>query len=209
MTPNRRKATGYKGQNPRKKKSQYATKQYVQKQLTQQIDTKSHVYQWSGTISNSGTALNLLGPTAGTRISWEGHRFEILSITGFIQFTYADPSNELRYTVVSQQQERAAAPTFSQIYALADAYASPFNYEERLGQKVIMDRHVHLNDNSGKTVKRKFKIVKKNWVVTSPETESSGLYRGKNWPYIFISSDSSAMAHPECKMYIRVLYRDG
>jgi hypothetical protein len=134
----------------------------------------------------------------------DGADFTILSIEGILECGIADFHNQIRYTIVLNQND-TGTPTIATVYTgVVGAYADTFNYARRKEHKILSDSRISLGTNST-TVLKKIHIEGPIAVNLSDTVNM----RGFNMPYMLISSDSGAVSHPATRLCIRVLYRDG
>lgn len=195
----------------RKKNNTLATKKYVKKQISKDIETKYFdIQRPSDDIDYSGRIDRLTGVSQGTTDSTRiGDKLTMRSLRISYEATVADSTNMVRFIIVQWfPNSTLLAPTSSYVLSTigsALAPQSPYIHDYKNQFNVLYDK-VHILSTDYPRIVRKF-WLKMKW-AKKVINFSAGTSEGSNHLYMIRISDSSAVTHPTSNILTRLNYDD-
>lgn len=194
-----------------------ATKAYVDRLIAYHAEDKIFdSAQGQIGISNAGTFVDLTDIQQGTGITQRlGNQIYVKKISYNLKFTRADSDNTLRVMLLKWMEGSAINPPATNqvldgvgIFAPADTPFYQLNWVN-LKQgwfKVIQDYRVNVDGIKANV------YINKSSTVTRPNQKVNyrlnGAQDGTGKFYLYLVSDSTAIAHPVVTLYTRTVFED-
>lgn len=210
---NRRRGRGKK--MPLTKAQTRAVRAVAKKTVNSAIELKTLDYEYALSVASTPVFTDLTqigqGTSDSTRI---GIDIDVSSIYYNLKFILGDTTNFLRVVFFQWHDDRAAAPTYNDIFdytlSMVPAYselASP--YAVRGGSTksftIIKDLQINVDAGNPSVVLRGF-LTKK--FTKKVQYGSASSLQGNNHIYMMYVSDSSAGPNPSMEGWIRLRFRD-
>lgn len=175
----------------------------VQKIIDRNVETKTHVLQYSTTIMDPGRSPldnSLVELTQGdTQSGRDGNEVRIKSVQGDFFITGADSTNSIRVILYKPKN----------VSDSLSADAIDFNGTPDLDKYVILRDWLVCTNSTGAMCKRlRFKKFFRGSGMSCRYTGSSGTTITTNKLSLYMVSDSGAISDPGVEGYVRVRYKD-
>lgn len=181
-----------------------ATKQYVKRTITSQMDDKHHPVSNSYSVSDAGTVVDISAiaqsAAQSTDLTRIGDDLTLKAIELRWQVRYDDTNNLVRIMIFQTKDTFSTAPEPSDVlrnlFGTVRAPLAPLYFDARSRFKVLYDRLVTVGDQSPRSVARKVMIYPKKLARKKIHFYGGSSTHKVGGIYLLMVSDSGGVSHP-------------